>query len=1133
MPLQLRRTTSEFISTTTFLAGEPVVALDTGDLYIGDGTTPGGFLIGGGGGGGDFTGTNATFTGTVIAQKIGVGNPPLAFVVSTTTGALVVSNYAAVQRPDINLRSYVGNYPTGSRAYPDFNIEYATGTGASPGAVPSGLIIGGYNFGGYDGTAWTSDRASHSSMALQAYASENWAGNATTTTNAGTAFVFKVQPAGVRLEEYDGTIGSRQRVIEFSAGAATTTFPPAGSLSIGTSTLDDTKSLVKSDGTRIYSGMGLTNVIFNNAPITHNAVISANVAITGSISGNVLTVESVAAYQSPIGPGMAVLGRSPTANAINPQDARTNIYITNYGTGTGGTGTYIINRLDATAASGSSFRLFGGINQRLNNTARTTYNAYRGAASLSNNIQQGDKVWGNYYSSNGAIAHDITEFIGTNTDVTNFGQRTFSTGIFLPDPSTYRGGYTSNRLVLRQDEQVYRSGIHSFSGTAPYVPGSSYVWEDWNSTATITTAGPSSPSGYGYWLDQQNAALSPASQTFNGPAGDLILNTNQGTGPGGEIRLETGVGKGIVFTANNKQTIATFNTSSIVFSVPVNIASGTNATFTGTVRAKHFVANHGDPYEDVGFSFTEELTSGLFGNGNSQLVEMWSFNKQLQRWAGPQDTVQFTAPNIEIYDGYDFAKLNILLTATQATYNIPIVGTTATFAEIFTDQGHLHLYEETNGVAHIRADNNLVISTDSPTGVIFGGSGDVTMYNTLAVDNIIGASYYKNTATNFPLGLIATTGTFNRLNFLNNNFSFKDDGNGNLELISITPNKNFVYNANGGEVVYFSPIASGVIKSAGDVYPNTTNDYNLGRSDRLWKNVYATTGTFNSLYVGPWAVSTSTTGGPQGPTGPQGITGNTGPQGPTGPQGITGNTGPQGPQGDIGNTGPQGPTGPQGITGNTGPQGPTGPQGITGNTGPQGPQGDIGNTGPQGPTGPQGITGNTGPQGPTGPQGITGNTGPQGPTGPQGITGNTGPQGPTGPQGTTGNTGPQGPTGATGNPFGGGVFTDTITIKGLKETQYAWGSVGAGTYTPDVSSGTVQTMTLTGNVTISALTNATTGSSVNLILTQDGTGSRLLTSSMKFAGASKTLSTAASSIDVITIYYDGTQYLASLVKGYA
>jgi hypothetical protein len=120
------------------------------------------------------------------------------------------------------------------------------------------------------------------------------------------------------------------------------------------------------------------------------------------------------------------------------------------------------------------------------------------------------------------------------------------------------------------------------------------------------------------------------------------------------------------------------------------------------------------------------------------------------------------------------------------------------------------------------------------------------------------------------------------------------------------------------------------------------------------------------------------------------------------------------------------------------------------------------------------------------------------------------------------------------SPFtSGGTFTDTITIKGLKETQYSWGSVGAGTYSPDVSSGTVQKMTLTGNITINTLTNATTGSSVNLILTQDGTGGRTLTSTMKFAGANKTLSTAASSIDVITIYYDGTNYLASLVKGYA
>jgi len=45
MALQLRRTTSSFITTTTFAVGEPVIALDTKKLHIGDGITPGGFII--------------------------------------------------------------------------------------------------------------------------------------------------------------------------------------------------------------------------------------------------------------------------------------------------------------------------------------------------------------------------------------------------------------------------------------------------------------------------------------------------------------------------------------------------------------------------------------------------------------------------------------------------------------------------------------------------------------------------------------------------------------------------------------------------------------------------------------------------------------------------------------------------------------------------------------------------------------------------------------------------------------------------------------------------------------------------------------------------------------------------------
>jgi hypothetical protein len=74
---------------------------------------------------------------------------------------------------------------------------------------------------------------------------------------------------------------------------------------------------------------------------------------------------------------------------------------------------------------------------------------------------------------------------------------------------------------------------------------------------------------------------------------------------------------------------------------------------------------------------------------------------------------------------------------------------------------------------------------------------------------------------------------------------------------------------------------------------------------------------------------------------------------------------------------------------------------------------------------------------------------------------------------------------------------------------------------------------LTGNITINALGNAVAGSSAVLILTQDATGNRLLSSTMKFAGNSKTLSTAASSIDIMSVFYDGTTYYATLSKGYA
>ena len=114
-------------------------------------------------------------------------------------------------------------------------------------------------------------------------------------------------------------------------------------------------------------------------------------------------------------------------------------------------------------------------------------------------------------------------------------------------------------------------------------------------------------------------------------------------------------------------------------------------------------------------------------------------------------------------------------------------------------------------------------------------------------------------------------------------------------------------------------------------------------------------------------------------SGAQGLTGPTGPQGVKGDTGVKGPTGPAGAPGSVGSIGP---TGPQGAAGARGSVGPVGPTGATGNTGATGPKGPTGPTGSMGPTGPQGATGATGVMGPTGAQGPKGNTGATGPTGP-------------------------------------------------------------------------------------------------------------------------------------------------------
>lgn len=82
------------------------------------------------------------------------------------------------------------------------------------------------------------------------------------------------------------------------------------------------------------------------------------------------------------------------------------------------------------------------------------------------------------------------------------------------------------------------------------------------------------------------------------------------------------------------------------------------------------------------------------------------------------------------------------------------------------------------------------------------------------------------------------------------------------------------------------------------------------------------------------------------------------------------------------------------------------------------------------------------------------------------------------------------------------------------------------TDTIDWTAGPKHKSTLTDNVTFT-FTDPDGATNVILILVQDGTGSRLVTwpSTVKWGGGSApTLTTTANAVDIISFYFDGTNY---------
>jgi hypothetical protein len=111
----------------------------------------------------------------------------------------------------------------------------------------------------------------------------------------------------------------------------------------------------------------------------------------------------------------------------------------------------------------------------------------------------------------------------------------------------------------------------------------------------------------------------------------------------------------------------------------------------------------------------------------------------------------------------------------------------------------------------------------------------------------------------------------------------------------------------------------------------------------------------------------------------------------------------------------------------------------------------------------------------------------------------------------------------------------TPTVTDYVESVVAIGNTGT-SQTIVLTSGTVQTATLTGNCTFTMPT-ATAGKSFILLLKQDGTGSRTATFShpagVKWSSAgTPTITATASKMDILSFVADGTNWYGNITQGY-
>ena len=400
-------------------------------------------------------------TGTNLNRTLSVGGYPLdangdakIYNNNTQSVAVVVSNYNTATSVDflpiIHVRAYGQNQIDGNpSSTPAISMESSHGTSTAPLASQNADIEFILQGGGYDGHRWTSDTGLGTAQ-IVATASENWAGSATTTTNAGSRIYMKIQPVGVQL---NSTSRITPYVQYWTAGSASQ--PPV--LNIAEGTGNAFSMLTMANGVDTHWGHGRTNKLtINTSNIIYGVPAEDDATFNATFSGTTMTVNSVSVGILSV--GQRIYGTSTGLSA--------GTFISSQTSGsTGTTGIYVISIAHPTGATGVTVTA-GPDNPTLSNTNLITFNSGRknGISGRRNAIRIDDSLGGiimagktnNIPSTAAKYSGSFKLFASENWTPTTIGS-------YALIQTTTQGTETHvDSLKLDSNDNIYQSDQHTF-----------------------------------------------------------------------------------------------------------------------------------------------------------------------------------------------------------------------------------------------------------------------------------------------------------------------------------------------------------------------------------------------------------------------------------------------------------------------------------------------------------------------------------------------------------------------------------------------------------------------------------------------------------------------------------------------